>query len=97
MVTSGIKVVHGGVDQAGADMNATVKQIDDRMNRLESELEPLRSQWSGNQQDAYYRAKAKWDQAIAEMRDLLARSAVSVDEANQNYRAADMRGAQTFE
>ena len=52
-------------------MYQTVKDIDDRMNRLESELAPLKSDWHGNAQQAYTTAKAKWDWAIQEMRDLL--------------------------
>ena len=35
------------------DMYQTVKDIDDRMNRLESELAPLKSDWHGNAQQAY--------------------------------------------
>ena len=43
---------------------AAFKDIDDRMSRLESELEPLRSQWAGHAQLAYVQAKATWDRAI---------------------------------
>jgi early secretory antigenic target protein ESAT-6 len=93
----GIRVNHAALDQAAADMYKTVKDIDDRMNRLESELEPLRSQWSGQQQQAYTTAKAQWDWAIQEMRDLLDESHRTVYQSNADYMAADKRGAARFD
>jgi len=93
----GLRVQHGALDQAAADMFQTVKDIDDRMNRLESELAPLKSDWHGNAQQAYTTAKAKWDWAIQEMRDLLDESHQTVYQSNAEYMAADKRGAAQFE
>lgn len=93
----GLRVQHSALDQAAADMHQTVKDIDDRINRLESELEPLRSQWAGHAQAAYTRAKATWDRAILEMRDLLDESHRTVYESNAEYQAVDRRGAARFE
>jgi WXG100 family type VII secretion target len=97
MTLDGIRVRHSALDQAASDMYNTVKQIDDRMNRLESELEPLRSDWHGQAQEAYRIAKAKWDWAIQEMRDLLDESHQTVYQSNAEYLAADRRGAAQFE
>ncbi|MCD4523454.1 MULTISPECIES: WXG100 family type VII secretion target [unclassified Nocardioides] len=97
MNLDGIRVNHGAVDQAAADMYQKVKDIDDRMNRLESELEPLRSQWIGQAQSQYTVSKAKWDMAIQEMRDLLDKSSQTVYQSNAEYAAADKRGAAQFE
>ncbi len=97
MNLDGIRVRHSALDQAAADMYSTVKAIDDRMNRLESELEPLRSDWHGQAQEAYRIAKAKWDWAIQEMRDLLDESHQTVYQSNAEYMAADNRGAAQFE
>ena len=97
MNLDGIRVNHAALDQAAADMFQTVKDIDDRMNRLESELAPLKSDWHGNAQQAYATAKAKWDWAIQEMRDLLDESHQTVYQSNAEYMAADKRGAAQFE
>ena len=97
MNLDGIRVNHAALDQAAADMFQTVKDIDDRMNRLESELAPLKSDWHGNAQQAYTTAKAKWDWAIQEMRDLLDESHQTVYQSNAEYQAADKRGAAAFE
>ena len=72
MSTGGLRVNHAGLDTAAQDLSRAVQQIDDRLNRLESELAPLRSDWTGNAQQAYIAAKAKWDTAMQEMKTLLA-------------------------
>jgi 6 kDa early secretory antigenic target len=97
MNLDGIRVNHAALEQAARDMYQTVKDIDDRMNRLEGELAPLKSDWHGSAQQAYTTAKAKWDWAIQEMRDLLDESSQTVYQSNDEYMAADKRGAAAFE
>lgn len=97
MDLDGIRVNHAGLDQGAEDLYKTVKDIDNRMNRLESELAPLRKDWTGNAQQSYTTAKAKWDWAIQEMRDLLDDTSKTVYQSNAEYKAADMRGAASFD
>ena len=97
MSFEGLRVNHAGLDAAAQDLLATVKQIDDRLNRLESELAPLRSDWTGQAQEAYTAAKARWDWAIGEMKDLLDQTSRSVAQSNADYQAADQRGAAAFD
>ena len=66
------------------------------MHVLDAELAPLRSQWVGDAQQAYVAAKARWDGAIHEMRDLLRLTSEQVTASNAEYRAADARGARSF-
>lgn len=97
MALDGLRVNHAGLDMAAQDLGNTVKRIDDRLNRLESELAPLRSDWTGNAQQAYQAAKAKWDTAMQEMRDLLQQTSATVHQSNADYKAADQRGAASFD
>jgi WXG100 family type VII secretion target len=96
MSFDGLRVNHAGLDTAAQGLYATVKEIDGRLNRLESELAPLRSDWVGNAQQAYNTAKAKWDAAILEMKDLLDQTSHMVQQSNAEYLAADRRGAASF-
>lgn len=97
MNLDGLRVNHGSLEQAAADLMTGVKNIDDRMNRLEQELAPLKSDWTGNAQQSYTVARAKWDSAIQEMRDLLQETSRTVNTSNDEYRSADKRGAASFE
>jgi 6 kDa early secretory antigenic target len=97
MSSGGLRVNHAGLDTAAQDLSRAVQQIDDRLNRLESELAPLRSDWTGQAQQAYTTAKAKWDGAMQEMKTLLADTSATVTQSNQEYMAADQRGAASFD
>ncbi|GAB6987030.1 WXG100 family type VII secretion target [Nocardioides pyridinolyticus] len=97
MSTGGLRVNHAGLDTAAQDLSRAVQQIDDRLNRLESELAPLRSDWTGNAQQAYQAAKTKWDAAMQDMKTLLADTSTTVTQSNQEYMAADQRGAASFD
>jgi len=97
MELDGLKVNHAGLDQAADDLMSIVNKIDARMNHLEQELAPLRSSWIGDAQQAYTMAKQRWDGAIHEMKDLLHSTSQQVTLSNAEYRAADARGARSFE
>ena len=97
MSLDGLRVNHAGLDTAAEDLGRAVTAIDDRLDRLESELAPLRSDWTGNAQQAYTTAKATWDRAMEEMRTLLAQTGTAVTQSNAEYKAADLRGAASFD
>jgi 6 kDa early secretory antigenic target len=97
MELDGLKVVHTGLERTASDLMEVVDAIGARLQQLEEELGPLRGSWLGEAQEAYALAKQKWDAAILEMRDHLARTAQQVALANAEYRAADARGARAFE
>ena len=92
-----IRVSHDGLDRAADDLRAGVHRIDERLDRLEAELAPLRDDWTGQAQQAYLVARQRWEEAIREMRDLLDDSQRTVYQSNEEYRAADQRGAARFE
>lgn len=96
-MTLDLRVNHGQLDAAVADIQHTVKSIDDRLNRLESELAPLKSDWIGSAQEAYTAAKAKWDAALVELNRVLGDTGTAVSQANADYAAADRRGASNFQ
>jgi WXG100 family type VII secretion target len=96
METDSIRVSHAGLDRAADDLHAAVRRIDERLDRLEGELAPLRADWTGEAQQAYELARHRWEQAMREMRDVLDATRRKVAESNAEYRSADLRGAAAF-
>ena len=96
MSFDGIRVDHGALDQAAADLKATARQIESRLNELEDELRPLASDWTGSAKESYRQAKNTWDTAMSEMIQLLEQVGIAVSTSNSEYKAADNRGAGRF-
>jgi 6 kDa early secretory antigenic target len=96
MSLDGLRVDHAGLERTADDLRRIVGRIDARLQALDHELAPLRTQWVGDAQEAYVVAKARWDGAITEMGDLLRSTAEQVSRSNEDYRAADARGARAF-
>ncbi|HYF74293.1 MAG TPA: WXG100 family type VII secretion target [Nocardioides sp.] len=96
MTLDGLRVSHAGLDTVADDLGRAVRRIDERLDRLESELAPLRSDWTGSAQQAYLAAKGTWDRAMQEMKALLHDTSATVVQSNAEYRAADQRGAAAF-
>ncbi len=93
---SEIRINRAALEQAAADIRSTMNQIQSRLENLEKELAPLRSDWDGSQKDAYHQSKAKWDNAISEMRLLLDDTQRAVQESSTEFGRADARGAAKF-
>lgn len=97
MTLDGLRVNHTELDLAAEHMYATVQKLDETLNRLEQDISQQVQTWSGAQQESYRSAKAAWDWAMKEMRDLLDQSKTTVYESNASYMDADKRGAARFD
>jgi WXG100 family type VII secretion target len=89
-------VDHSALDRIADDLRRGVSAIDARLDRLESDLSPLRSEWGGQARDAYAVAKASWDRAILEMQQVLAQTSAAVAESNAAYARTDRVAASAF-
>ena len=73
-----------------------VNKIDSRMS-TSSASSTRCVDWIGDAQQAYTVAKQRWDGAIHDMRELLHNTSQQVTQSNAEYRAADARGARSFD
>lgn len=96
MTETGMNVDHGALDTAAGDLIKAARDIEGRLDTLESELKPLQEQWTGQAKESYRQAKTTWDRAIAEMILLLSEVGGAVTTSNEEYKSADKRGAGRF-
>jgi WXG100 family type VII secretion target len=83
------QVDFGGLGQGSAGIMATYRALQGTLDDLERQLEPMLSTWDGQAREAYFQQKQKWDSASASMATILQQMGRAVDEANENYQAAE--------
>ncbi|MFD5224386.1 WXG100 family type VII secretion target [Microbacterium sp. NPDC058342] len=62
----------GTVEMAGTDLGSGANNIETKLTEMENALKPLQADWTGSASEAYTRAKAQWNAALTEMKQLLA-------------------------
>ena len=80
-----IKVKFESVQQVEDRIHVAIKKLTDRLDRLESELNPIQASWTGDARTAYAVDKAKWDQAAADMNVVLTQIKQAVRAAHEQY------------
>lgn len=83
------KAVFGTLDTGASEFASTYAQVVSTVDNLDSQLRSSLSTWTGSAQAAYYEAKAKWDQAIADMAAVIQSMGQVVDTANMNFQGAE--------
>jgi early secretory antigenic target protein ESAT-6 len=91
-----LKVTHGNLDLASTDLDTASKNLQTLIDDLNRELDKRQQSWTGSAKDAYVPAKAQWNGAISDMRQLLFDLGQAVDHSNQSYLAADLQGSKLF-
>ena len=91
-----LRVDHGGLAGASTDLTTAAQNLQRIIDELEAALNGRQQSWSGAAKEAYLPAKARWNGAIADLRQLLHDLGVAVDRSNQAYFAADLQGSRLF-
>jgi early secretory antigenic target protein ESAT-6 len=89
MTAGEFKVQFGALDSVAADVQGSANQIRGRLDRLDSELAPPRSDWTGAASEAYQQAKTEWTKAITSMQQLLTQIGSAVSTSNTEYQSAE--------
>ncbi|UJP39874.1 WXG100 family type VII secretion target [Cellulomonas palmilytica] len=90
---SDLKVNFGGLSTAAADIQSGASHIESKLNDMDSSLQPLRANWSGEAAGSYEAARAKWTAAITDMKALLAEIGRAVATSNDDYQATERANA----
>lgn len=91
-----MRINHGALDTAVADIDAGLKQITSRLEQLDGELRQLSTNWEGNAKQAYDVARADWNAGMEGLNEILNALSVSVANANATYQQMDHRNAGRF-
>ena len=90
---SDLKVNFGGLATAAADIQAGARQIEARLADMDSSLQPLRANWSGEAASSYEASRAKWTAAIEDMKALLADVGRAVSTSGVDYLSTEKSNA----
>ncbi|OCG74814.1 WXG100 family type VII secretion target [Microbacterium sediminis] len=79
------KVNFEQVGTAGLDITNGANIIEQHLADMDKALAPLRSDWSGAASEAYQISQRNWNQAIADMKVLLAQIGTQVGRDNEQF------------
>lgn len=84
-MSGGFKANFAALDTAASDIMNSGKQIESRLDELDRQLAPLRSDWTGAASEAYTHSKQQWTKAIQDMNLLLNDIGRAVSQSGSDY------------
>jgi early secretory antigenic target protein ESAT-6 len=85
----GIKVTFGGLEAAAGNINTQAGKVQSSLDDLKSFLQPLVASWTGTASEEYQQHQRKWDQAAADIQQVMAAIGTAVQNAASDYRAGE--------
>ncbi len=82
---SEILVTFGELESAQSSIRTTSTTINRELEDLKNYLKPMVDTWSGDASIAYHARQAQWDQAAANLNQVLNQIGVALGTSNQNY------------
>ncbi|XVV03254.1 WXG100 family type VII secretion target [Actinosynnema sp. CA-248983] len=84
-----IKVSFGELGNAASSIGAQAGQVQQQLDDLKARLQPIVNLWEGAASGAYMEKQAQWDQAAADLQQVLSSIGVAVQQATEAYEAAE--------
>jgi ESAT-6 family protein len=81
----GIKVTFSGLQAAAGSISSNASKVQGSLDDLKQYLQPLVATWSGSASEEYNAHQAKWDQAAADLQQVLAAIGTAVQRAAEDY------------
>jgi len=89
-----ITVDYAAMEEAASVIKSSSKTIEDKLSELDSQLKKI--EWEGGDREAYLAHKAKWDQAIVDMNQILLQISGAVATARQGYGDTEQSGVSAW-
>lgn len=91
-----IKYDFAQIANASEDMRASAARINGDLNELKQMLQPMVQTWEGTASTAYQAHQAKWDQAAADLNQILNQIAQVVEDGNSTMLAVNNAAANSW-
>ncbi|QWW19829.1 WXG100 family type VII secretion target [Schaalia sp. 19OD2882] len=91
-----IVVNHAALQTASTDLTTGGDRIEAALDSMDTELQPLMTQWEGDAQQAYLQYKEQWTEGMMNMRKILLAVSGAVVDASDDFSATDRRNASLF-
>ncbi|WP_020574946.1 WXG100 family type VII secretion target [Actinopolymorpha alba] len=78
------------------NLRLAYRGVEDETNDLESSLEGKLAEWEGDAKQAYWDAKAQWEQAIAELNQVLDQLGAAIGNVHENYTSTEKANESIF-
>lgn len=88
---SEISVNYAALQAAETQIKSISRAMDDKLAALRGRLQQI--VWEGQDQQRYAEHQAKWDQAVADLNQVLAQIGAAVGVANSNYQQTEQANA----
>lgn len=86
----------GQIEQSASEINGISQKIDGQLQDLKQVLQPMVATWQGDSAQAYQAQQAEWDNAYAELNQVLATIARVVADGNNEMAAVNSRAAASW-
>ncbi|GAB1644615.1 WXG100 family type VII secretion target [Krasilnikovia sp. MM14-A1259] len=87
----------GALQQASADIQKALNELQSQLTQLESDARPLVATWSGAAQSAYADRQHRWQRASRDLQNILREIKVAVDESAADYQDTERRAQHRFQ
>ncbi|GAB3072529.1 WXG100 family type VII secretion target [Corynebacterium aquatimens] len=91
-----IKYGFGSLATAATDIETSSLAIGAQLEDLKGQIKPMVSAWEGDAADSYLAHQAKWDQAAAELNEILTAISRAVADGNDRMRAVNTAAANSW-
>jgi WXG100 family type VII secretion target len=91
-----LKVQFGALMGAAQQVASTYTQLQSQYEDLQATCNRLRSVWDGSAQASYSAFQANWNTLATDLYAALQSMGVGIDNANQNFQAAEQANTQTW-
>jgi WXG100 family type VII secretion target len=97
-MNDGVLLVNfAALQQAGADIQKGLTELQSQLSQLESDAGPLVATWSGAAQAAYADRQRKWTAAADDLAMILRNVKLAVEESAADYQRTENLARQRFE